>query len=1051
MFAYGLSGSGKTFTTYGPDDPSLPEAWFLWDEPHDSWGIFPRLAYDLFNMSERTWKLSMKYFQNVVDIVRDLMSPTGEERSYKTGMRKDVDGFMDIVWCIATKLKSWSDLRKTFKKSNARKSISSTQFNHQSTRGHCIMTFEVNKPKEDDDKMRQKGRIYVCDLAGTEPAADIYFASYKKKTHADGSIEHKLVGPHKDQRRTKELQAQGKKINLSLSEMAQFFMKMAQAMKKKKLKPGKSIPGCNSYFLCKYLKDIMLQARTYLFCAIRPEASYLHYTFSTLAFAKNASVIRLNPKKAIAAATPGERRLMKQLEEMKAMMKALQQQNEELRKVSEPVHAGPSPEAIELQKKLEQQNARELELQKREEEANKRAQELHVRVTELEKNDADASNKESVEIAELKAQLEDQQAHAHKLNEELEKQKEANNEILKAAGVETQSIEAKRDLEKMVQQQVLEISLLEVDDDMTDHFEQEQALKQQRNEYLARGIALEELERLSDVPHFVNIDLDPFRDHRFMFFVKLDGSTVFGTQGDVKPFTLQEPEQCVIIGTNGKFAIKQLAGENCHNGKMLKTGVPVPLANFDRVGMGSEVLLFRIPTEIFTDTMEPDPADIVKEVEEANHTDEQRILEQKMIEFEIMQHQELSLSLTEMDDSAKRERKESMGKLAIDLVNKEILHLLPTVKRAEKYCRELNRSMLTFELQMQRGSSSEENSAIPSVQVRVTKKDTKDVILIQSFAFLKAVSTLQDEHTRIKLALENDREYVSPEAHDPICLFMDHTTSYGSAVTFPEYLQYQMDTEHEDIHVPIKSAMAADRSVGKLEVLWTPLAGPYSEVPPNGGAFNDLPSKLLGKPWTYKLEIRKASGLELECSRAYVEYKFFDDIYETLRIEDSSFDIDFQYSYVHHIECVTQEFLDFLDKPLAFHVYTAPRIRVEKGEQPSTSDPVVVRRMTGQVLSRSRAASHVPIAKMKEKALRKHAMNMEKSIVKMEASLANMEKSLSKRDQIIEEQQEKIDGLTLLLKERTSELRKLRGESTTVQNLQTAIAASKTYGGSNSP
>ena len=54
---------------------------------------------------------------------------------------------------------------------------------------------------------------------------------------------------------------------------------------------GKSIPGCNSYFLCKYLKDIMLQARTYLFCAIRPEATYLNYTFSTLGFAKNASYV----------------------------------------------------------------------------------------------------------------------------------------------------------------------------------------------------------------------------------------------------------------------------------------------------------------------------------------------------------------------------------------------------------------------------------------------------------------------------------------------------------------------------------------------------------------------------------------------------------------------------------------------------------------------------------------------------------------------------------------------------------------------------------------
>ena len=100
------------------------------------------------------------------------------------------------------------------------------------------------------------------------------------------NYEYEYTGPHSDSKRTKELQDQGKKINLSLSEMAQFFMKMAEAVKKKTLKPGvlhaaaigakqldigKSIPGCNSYFLCKYLKDTMLQARTYLFCAIRPE------------------------------------------------------------------------------------------------------------------------------------------------------------------------------------------------------------------------------------------------------------------------------------------------------------------------------------------------------------------------------------------------------------------------------------------------------------------------------------------------------------------------------------------------------------------------------------------------------------------------------------------------------------------------------------------------------------------------------------------------------------------------------------------------------------
>lgn len=256
----------------------------------------------------------MKYFQNVVNIVKDLLSPTGEERSYKDGMRKDKDGFMDINWCQCQVVKDWNDLRETFQKANARKAIAPTQFNPQSTRGHCIMVLQLEMPHPDMPGMKRMGRVYVCDLAGTEPAGDVVYALYKKLD--DGEM--KFIGAHRDPKKTKELQDQGKKINLSLMEMGTFFKKMAQAVKKKKLKPGKGIPGCNTYFLCKYLKDTMLQARTYLFCATRPEKRYHQYTFSTLGFAKNASVIKLKPKKATAAASPMELKLMAQIEQMKA-------------------------------------------------------------------------------------------------------------------------------------------------------------------------------------------------------------------------------------------------------------------------------------------------------------------------------------------------------------------------------------------------------------------------------------------------------------------------------------------------------------------------------------------------------------------------------------------------------------------------------------------------------------------------------------------------------------------------------------------------------------
>lgn len=270
----------------------------------------------------------MKYFQNVVDTVRDLMSPNADEQHYKNGMRKDPDGFMDIEWCGTKVLHSWNDLRQEFLRANGRKAIAPTQFNPMSTRGHCIMVLEVERPHPETEGMKQRGRVYVCDLAGTEPAGDIVYAQYTKVPYEDGSFEYKYTGPHPDPKKTKELQEQGKKINLSLSEMAQFFMKMAEAFMKKKLVAGASIPGCNSFFLCKYLKDTMLQARTYLFCAIRPEVEYLKYTFATLGFAKNASVVKLAPKKATVAASAAERKLMAELDAMKALVEQLRQQNE---------------------------------------------------------------------------------------------------------------------------------------------------------------------------------------------------------------------------------------------------------------------------------------------------------------------------------------------------------------------------------------------------------------------------------------------------------------------------------------------------------------------------------------------------------------------------------------------------------------------------------------------------------------------------------------------------------------------------------------------------
>ena len=290
MFAYGLSGAGKTYTVFGTDDPDSPQAWYRFNKPDENWGLFPRIAYDLLQLAANhtSWKVRVKYFQNVVDDVKDLLSKDGTSKNYKHGMHKDAHGFMDITWCTAVEVRTWEELLGVLNEANKRKSIAPTQFNPSSTRGHCILFYEVDMPGIHHDGVTTTARMYVCDLAGAEPAADVHWARYKRLQVGDGKLEYVYQGRDPDKSKTQQLVEQGKKINLSLSEMSLFFRKMSAAMKKhkNKLKPGK--PG-NNYFLGKFLKQTMLRAHTYLFAAVRPELRYQTYTRSTLDFAINAS------------------------------------------------------------------------------------------------------------------------------------------------------------------------------------------------------------------------------------------------------------------------------------------------------------------------------------------------------------------------------------------------------------------------------------------------------------------------------------------------------------------------------------------------------------------------------------------------------------------------------------------------------------------------------------------------------------------------------------------------------------------------------------------
>jgi hypothetical protein len=895
LFAYGLSGSGKTYTVFGPDAIDAPEAWFKHATPHKMWGILPRLAFEIFNEKEDGWKISMKYFQNVVDIVRDLMSKSGEERSYKDGMRKDPDGFMDIEWCSSQIVKSWDDFREVFQKANARKAIAPTQFNPMSTRGHCIMVLEVEVPDKDEPSIKQRGRVYICDLAGTEPAGDIVYAQYKKETFEDGTIEYKFSGAHPDKKKTKELQDQGKKINLSLSEMAQFFMKMAEAVKAKKLKPGMTIPGCNTFFLCKYLKDTMLQAKTYLFCAIRPEKTYLKYTFATLGFATNASVLKLQPKKATVACSAAERKLMQELEAMKALVEQLKNQ----------AGSGGGDQAgviADLQSKL------------------------------AGKQD-DLSNEQSGDAGDAEAEA-------------------------------------------------------------------------QRAEYKKRGIFMVAYDGDDNKePYFTNLDDDAFRSNRFMYIIDKP-ETTFGSKGDVQLMSLSVVKGHAVVKRDGdSIMVVPGRGETWLNGNLLEADKETKVEIFDRIAMGDQLMMLRWPDKE-ADKGEPiSGEDAVEEYQEgmlahrkggggggnSAELDEER---KKLMEEREQWNKDKG--------AMQNDRDEAEYQRAMASVDNQILELLPRTKEAKQTADLLNRVGLSFDVVLEKG-----NDNIPKVKISVANEMPKLSIILEPAEFLSKLSLLKDELMKLRSAIDSNRDYECPERHDPLYLMFDNDFHLGTATCWPEYLIYALETDGDETMQEIKNATVPYNTVGLLEVVWSPLAGPNEEDA--GKAVDDVndESDLLGKPWTYKLEIKKATDLPVFCDMAYVSYDFFGENFVTEAIsgEQATYSPEFAYSKVHHIPSVTQEFIDYLKGSMEMQIHITQHIDVPSDRIGTANAIVKESIVTGEPKgyehagqARPKSDADVKCEQLTEQLAKVNDENAElkKKIAELEAKIVDLEGPKSK-------------------------------------------------------
>ncbi|XP_069099486.1 kinesin-like protein KIF3B [Pleurodeles waltl] len=254
IFAYGQTGTGKTFTMEGVrNDP-------------EKRGVIPNSFEHIFTHISRSqnqqYLVRASYLEIYQEEIRDLLSKDQSKR-LELKERPDTGVYVKDLSSFVTK--SVKEIEHVMNVGNQNRSVGSTNMNEHSSRSHAIfmITVECSEVGLDGENHIRVGKLNLVDLAGSERQA---------KTGAQGE-------------RLKE----ATKINLSLSALGNVISALVD---------GKSthIPYRDSK-LTRLLQDSLGgNAKTVMVANIGPASYNVEETLTTLRYANRAKNIKNKPR-----------------------------------------------------------------------------------------------------------------------------------------------------------------------------------------------------------------------------------------------------------------------------------------------------------------------------------------------------------------------------------------------------------------------------------------------------------------------------------------------------------------------------------------------------------------------------------------------------------------------------------------------------------------------------------------------------------------------------------------------------------------------------------
>ena len=260
IFAYGMSGTGKTFSMLGPEEvvDVIKKGGDIPQETQALYGIIPRAIRDLFLfMNEATEKdqaqfqLTMNYFEIYLEKVNDLLNPNRE-----MGKNLDFRG-TKVKDSSDVSVQSPEDIFKYIQLGQRKVQTESTGMNARSSRSHTILQLEYLQLNKDGST--KNATLNLVDLAGSERIG---------KTGATGKVLE-----------------EAKSINTSLTMLSQVIEQLG--------KGAKGFIPFNRSKLTRLLQaSLSGNAKTTLVCTLSKAQVHYDETVQSLQFASRVKKIK---------------------------------------------------------------------------------------------------------------------------------------------------------------------------------------------------------------------------------------------------------------------------------------------------------------------------------------------------------------------------------------------------------------------------------------------------------------------------------------------------------------------------------------------------------------------------------------------------------------------------------------------------------------------------------------------------------------------------------------------------------------------------------------